>query len=120
MYKTEFIRYLGVGFSNTVLTLAVYWAMLLFASHQLAYFTAFLVGVVYTGFLNSRFTFRVISANRTIFAYGIFYVLLFFMNALLLEFLVVKIRLDKTVAIFGVIAVGVPIGFAGSRFIFKR
>lgn len=120
MVKAEFIRYIGVGLSNTLLTLALYWALLFVASHRVAYLAAFLAGVAYTAFANSRFTFRVSSGPRALTAYALFCVALFVFNSMLLEWLVSHLMVDKRIAIFGVIAAGIPIGFAGSRFILKR
>ena len=51
MVKAEFIRYIGVGLSNTLLTLALYWALLF-----VAVFSQFISDVGYT-FLNPRIRF---------------------------------------------------------------
>ena len=116
----QFFRFVGVGLSNTALTLAVYWALLLLTSHTLAYIAAFLLGIAYTAIVNSRFTFGVKVSRRQLAAYAVLCVLLYALNASLLEVLVTILQWDRRVAIFGVIALGIPLGFLGSRMIFKR
>ena len=116
----EFIKFIGVGASNTALTLVVYWGLLLLTSHTLAYLAAFLVGVAYTAALNSRFTFGVRASRKQFAVYAFFCVGQYAISGTLLEVFVTILHWDRWLAIFAVIAVGIPVGFVGSRLIFKR
>ena len=118
--RLEFLRFVGVGLTNTALTLAVYWALLLVTTHSLAYVAAFVVGVAYTALANSRFTFGVTAGRRQLALYSLFCVALCVFNVLVLDLFVTFVGVDRRFAIFAVIAIGIPIGFAGARFILKR
>ena len=116
----QLFRFIGVGLSNTILTLCVYWALLLLISHTWAYLAAFLVGIAYTAIVNSRVTFGIKASRRQLVAYAVLCVFLYALNGALLEVFVTMLHWDKRLAILAVIVVGIPAGFLGSRLIFKR
>ena len=116
----QFFRFVGVGLSNTALTLGVYWALLLLTSHTWAYLAAFLLGIAYTAIVNSRFTFGIKASRGQLAAYAVLCMLLYGLNGSLLEVFVTILHWDRRLAIFAVIAVGIPLGFLSSRMIFKR
>jgi putative flippase GtrA len=56
-HAREFVAFLIVGLSNTVLTYVTYLGLLHILHYQWAYTGAFIVGLLYTGLLNIRVTF---------------------------------------------------------------
>ena len=117
--RSEFLLFCAVGASNTVLSLCLYWLLLDHSGHTIAYGLACCVGTVYSAFLNSRLTFSTRLTGRSFVRFAFMTLGLYLINAALLEVLVRLLAVDARYAILIVTAVGIPLGFLGSRMLFK-
>ena len=120
MIQREFLVFLLLGASNTLLTLLLYWLLLRWLPHTAAYAISYAVGVVYSAVTNARFTFRTPLTGAGFLRFAAWTLGLYTFNALFLEGLVRVAGLDPRYAVLIVTAVAVPLGFLGSRLALKR
>ncbi len=113
--RTQVITFVLLGASNTLITLVLYWALLAWTSHTLAYALSYATGIVYGAITNARFTFRTRLTGTGFARYAAWTLGLYAFNALLLEVLVRWLGVEARYAVLVVTCVAVPLGFAGSR-----
>jgi putative flippase GtrA len=114
----RFLRYLAVGVVNTAASYAVYLVLLRFMPYGWAYTAAFVAGVGIAYALQSRFVFGAEASWRTFFAFPLVYVVQYVVGGLVLRLLVESGLMSRELALFAVLAVTVPAGFAMSRALF--
>ncbi|HEX4884334.1 MAG TPA: GtrA family protein [Casimicrobiaceae bacterium] len=112
------LRYLVAGVVNTLLTYAVYLALLRAMPYSAAYTVAFVLGVGFAYLLQSRFVFGAPASWRTFFAFPLVYVVQYVVGVVALRLLVETGVMTRELALFAVLLVTVPIGFALSRALF--
>ncbi len=120
MIQREFLVFLLLGASNTLLTLLLYWLLLRWLPHTAAYAFSYAAGVVYSAATNARFTFRTRLTAQGFLRFAAWTLALYAINALFLELLVRGAGIEARYAVLVVTAVAVPLGFLGSRFALKR
>jgi putative flippase GtrA len=113
----QFLRFLIVGASNTILSSLLYIGLLSLTSHTLSYVLAYLAGTLYSGAVNSKFTFTVSPCRSRLIRFVFFYIGMYCINAVILELAVRYTSIGELLAIVVVIIFSVPIGFIGSRLI---
>ncbi|HVV68949.1 MAG TPA: GtrA family protein [Gammaproteobacteria bacterium] len=118
--RTEFARFIVVGIINTVWGYALYLFFLLFLPYLYAYSIAYILGVITSYFLNSRFVFKVKFSWKKLAKFPIVYVVQYLLGLLIMFIVVEKFGLDKSLSLFVVIIFSVPITFILSRFIIKK
>jgi putative flippase GtrA len=118
--QREFLRFALLGGANTLLTLGLYWLLLRWTTHTVAYALAYAAGIVFSAVANARYTFGTqLTAQRFATFAGVT-LLLYAFNAALLEALVRWAGVDPRLAVLVVVAVSVPLGFIGSRRALRR
>ena len=118
--RKEFVVLALLGVTNTLLTLLLYWLLLLWVSHTVAYAASYGAGIVFSAVTNARFTF---GTRLTWVRFGMFALWtlgLYAFNAAFLELLVRGIGMDARYAVLVVVCVAVPLGFLGSRWALRR
>lgn len=120
MIQREFVVFLLLGASNTLLTLLLYWLLLRWLPHTAAYALSYAAGTVYSAVTNARFTFRTRLTGVAFLRFAAWTLGLYAFNALFLELLVRWLGLDARYAVLIVTAVAVPLGFLGSRLALRR
>ena len=120
MIQREFLVFLLLGASNTLLTLLLYWLLLRWLPHTAAYALSYAAGVVYSAATNARFTFRTRLTAPGFLRFAAWTLGLYACSALFLELLVRGAGMDARHAVLVVTAAAVPLGFLGSRFALKR
>ena len=116
----QFARFLLVGGANTILTFAVYEALLLFASYSVAFFLAFLVGLCFTAVLNIQAVFAVPMGWPVLLGFGAYYVGYFLLNWGFLAILIEQVRVPAAVAPVLVLLVMTPLNFLCSKQVIER
>lgn len=102
--KNKFLKFIGVGGLNTILSYMVYLLLLMLINYQVSYAIAFVFGILLSFWLNTQYVFQ---SKRTIKKFTLFplvYVIQYVAGALLLGALVEYLYIDK---IFGPIIVTV-------------
>lgn len=113
--RRQVITFVLLGASNTLLTLLLYWLLLRWVPHTVAYAISYAAGIGYGAMTNARFTFRTRLTGPGFVRYAAWTVGLYAFNALLLEALVRVAGMDARFAVLVVVAVAVPLGFVGAR-----
>jgi putative flippase GtrA len=114
----RFLRYIVVGVVNTVVTYAAYLALLRALPYAWAYTVAFVLGIGLAYLLQSRYVFGAPASWRTFFAFPLVYVVQYVVGVVALRLLVETGLMTRELALFAVLLVTVPIGFALSRALF--
>ena len=120
VYSLPFIRFLIVGFSNLVLTYAVYLLALLIVNYHLAYLAAFAAGLLYTGILNIHHTFSRKLSPLRVCVYGLYYSLYALANIGAITLLVEVFAVSDKIAFLLVQVVFVPLHFIVSKLVIER
>lgn len=117
--KEEFGRFLVAGAINTTLSFSLYFIFNLFVHYQLAYWLAFVGGILFSFWLNSRWVFRTGMKWSTFFAFPLVYLFQYVFGAAMLHLLVEMLGMSEWWSPLLVIALSVPVTFVMSRFVFK-
>ena len=115
---TRVLRYLAVGLANTAASYAIYLMLLRFMPYGWAYTVAFVAGIGIAYLLQSRFVFDAQASWGTFFAFPLVYVVQYAVGGLALRLLVETGLMSRELALFAVLLVTVPAGFAMSRALF--
>lgn len=118
-YKKSFLRFLLLGGMNTILTLLIYWLLILFYGHNTSYATAFIIGILFSYAANSVYTFKTKIELKRLPLYIIGYVLSYLFGSMILNISVGEFGIHKQVAIFLVIGLSIPVNYIISHFILK-
>jgi putative flippase GtrA len=118
--RREFLSFAVFGAVNTLLGLLLYWLLLRWMSHTIAYAISYAAGIVFSAAMNARFTFRTALTPKSFTLFAAWTLGLYAFNALFLEVLVRYVGFDARYAVLVVIAVAVPLGFVGSRWSLKK
>src|SRR5262245_11270062 len=93
-----FIRFILIGGVNTIFSYAVYAILLSFTSYQIAYTIAYILGIVLSYYLNSRFTFRAKMAPIKAIRYPLIYIVQYLLSLLLLYIFIDSFGVNKLLA----------------------
>ena len=118
--KDERVRFLIAGTANTLLTLFVYQALLLWFEDLLSFSISFWVGIFITSYLYPTFVFKVKANVGNGVLNGIWYFTSYCIGLLLMHIAVETIHINERLAIFFVIFIMVPMNFLMTRIIFRR
>lgn len=119
-HAREFVAFLIVGLSNTVLTYVTYLGLLHLMHYRWAYTGAFIVGLLYTGLLNIRVTF---AHHPTLIAwvvFAVYYTVYWLFSLGLLHLLVEGLSIDERFGPLLLLPIVVPINFVITRLIVHR
>jgi putative flippase GtrA len=119
LFNAEFIKFILVGLTSTVLTYLIYLLLLQALHYQIAYAIAYIIGIVYSYFANSKFTFKERLKIKKFIAYPIVYVVQYSLCVALLYLFISVFGMHKALAPLLVIIVTTPITFIFSRYIIK-
>ena len=113
----RWVRFIFGGIVNTGVSYGIYLLVSRFLGYQEAYFSAYLIGIVFSYWFNSRFVFFVALSWRGLFSFPLVYLVQYAASALLLRFFVVNYGVDKVVAPLVVTFLMLPLTFVLSRLI---
>lgn len=118
--EREFFRFLVVGAINTILTYAIYVALVLFLAYPVAYTVTYAVGILISYYLNARLVFKKKLRLSAALQYPVVYLVQYLVGLALLYVLVELAQMNKFVApIFNVFAT-IPITYFASRYVIVR
>ena len=113
--RRQFVRFLQVGVTNTVGTYLLYLALILIVPYVIAYSITFVVGVLFSAWLNARYSFTTRLTGRTLIRFVVIYLINFLLSMQLLIFCVERMDIPQTIAPLVVLAVFTPINFFCSK-----
>ncbi len=116
-FSAEFIRFLISGTTVTVVSIAVYQIALFLVGEYAAFAISFVIGNIYSAWINSRFTF----GSRLTWAKLALYLLaaagLYLMGNAVLYVIIEQLGIHERLAIFVLIPIMVPLNFLVSRIV---
>lgn len=113
-------KFLLVGLVNTGFSYAIYLLFQLSLTYQLAYFLAYIAGMLFSYVVNSLFVFYVPLSWKRLLAFPLVYVVQYVSGALLLGMLVEILSISKTLApLISTVAL-LPLTYLLSRMVLLR
>ena len=113
----QFRRFLVTGAVNTLLTYGLYQVVLLMAPYWAAFSVSYATGVVFSWRVNSAFSLSVKPEIRQLPPFAAFMVFHYLLGLAFLALLIERAGMHERIAPLLVIAVLVPLSFAGTRWI---
>jgi putative flippase GtrA len=118
--RGEVWRFLLGGLVNTAFFYGVYYLLNLAIHYQPAYAIAYVAGVFFSYWLNSRWVFHTAMSWKSFLAFPLVYVVQYGVGAALMYVLVARLGLSESLAPVLVIAANVPLSFVMTRLVLKR
>lgn len=119
LLQNRFLKFIGIGGLNTILSYVIYLLLLIFLNYQVSYAIAFALGILLSFWLNTQYVFQSKRTMKKFTLFPLVYLVQYIAGALLLGVLVEYLNIDK---IFGPIIVTVillPMTYLMSRKILK-
>lgn len=117
-YK-RWLRFLTGSGINTTFSYAIYLILNTVLNYQLAYFIAYVLGIIFAYWFNSIFVFRIPLSWKGMCTYPLVYIVQYMSAALLLEFLVKSMHIEELWAPLIVAVLLVPLTYSMSRLILR-
>lgn len=118
-FSGEFIRFLLVGAANTAFGYVVYAALLTFMGYKPAYTGSFVLSVLFSFWLNSRFVFRVRLSIKGLLRFPLVYLVQYLLGIVLMFVMVERIGVSAYFSPLIVIVATIPVTFILSRILLK-
>ena len=114
------LRFLVAGGLNTFLTLAVYQILLFWFSYPLSFTIAFLLGIIFTGFIYTRFVFTVQTTPHRFILNALYYLLSYTVSLFILDTIIRWMSINERIAMVLTVGCMVPVNFLFLRVILTR
>jgi len=118
--RHEFLRFLITGSANTAASWLVYLFFNLFMPYTAAYTIAYVFGMVFTYYMNTRWVFKVPMKWSTFMQFPVIFALRYCLDVSVLFTLVNYAGCPEAFAPLVTIALMMPVGFLLSRLVLKR
>ncbi|MFF2480866.1 GtrA family protein [Paenibacillus sp. NPDC058071] len=116
-FNREVIRYVIAGMLNTAITYLSYILMLLFVPYSIAYLISYLLGILFSFFINSKMVFQTKMTLWKLIQYPLVYVAQFLLGLFLLYLFIDKLSMNNKIAPLIVTIVSLPVTYFVSKFI---
>jgi len=113
--QSPMLRYLAVGSLNTAFSYALFLLALRFVGYAIAYTIAYIAGIAFAYWLQSRVVFRVSMRWKAAFKFPLVYLAQYLVGLIVLYLLVETVRLPRELAVAVAIICNIPVGFFLSR-----
>ena len=115
----EFARFLVAGAVNTGISYAVYLLLLAILPYLAAYTISYLVGIVISYLLLTRFVFRTRRRLATAVRFPLVYIAQYLIGSAVIVLLVETMGVRASIAAIAAIVVSIPVTFALSRLLLR-
>lgn len=113
----EFLRFLIMGGTNTIVAYAIYLLLLQWMRYEIAYSIGYAVGIVLAYALSAAFVFRQPMRRRSAIRFPLVYVSQFLVSLGILHLAVEVAHIPEWLAFAIAVGVTIPITFAVSRWV---
>ncbi|MCW2539776.1 MAG: hypothetical protein JWN95_1501 [Frankiales bacterium] len=120
VWRGQLVRFIAVGGSNTLATYAIFVLLSLWFDARLAYSIAFLIGIVYSTALSSRWVFTGERSAARLGAFVSWYVAVWLVGISLVWLFGSGDFVHRVVAAALVLMITVPLNFLGGRLVLGR
>ena len=118
--KNKFIKFIGAGAINTVASYLLYVILVLFLSYQISYAISFVFGIILSFILNTKYVFEVDQTIKKIVLFPFVYLVQYLLGAVMLNFIVELIGINKFFAPLIVTICLLPVSYLLSKKILVR
>ena len=115
----RWLRFLVGGAINTLVTFAIYYLLLRFVVYHVAYFIAFVIGIVLSYFYNTYVVYRVAASWGDLFSFPMVYVVQYLCSASLLWILVEFCNVPRQIVPLLVVLLVLPVTYILMRRVFS-
>ena len=113
----EFLRYLIMGGTNTIVAYAIYLLLLQWMRYEIAYSIGYAVGIVMAYALSAMFVFRQPMRKRSAMRFPLVYLAQFLISLGLLRLAVEVIHIPQWLALGFAVVLTIPVTFLLSRWV---
>jgi putative flippase GtrA len=115
----EFLRFLIMGGTNTIVAYAIYLLLLQWMRYEIAYSIGYAVGIVLAYALSAAFVFRQPMRRRSAIRFPLVYLAQFLISLGLLRLAVEVIHIPQWLAFAFVVILTIPVTFLLSRWVLR-
>lgn len=119
MLAGEFLRYLIMGGTNTVVAYAIYLLLLKWMRYEIAYSIGYAVGIAMAYALSAVFVFRQPMRKRSAMRFPLVYLTQFLISLALLRLAVEVIHIPQWLALGFAVVLTIPVTFLLSRWVLR-
>lgn len=118
--KSSIFNFIIGGALNTVFTYIIYITLLLLFDYISAYTISFVLGILFSFIINSKYVFKVSIYKKTMLLYPIIYLVQYFLSVNLLIIFVEKFGFSKALSPIIVVFILLPITYILNKTFFKK
>lgn len=93
--KNKFIKFIGAGVINTIVSYLLYVVLVLFLSYQISYAISFVFGIILSFILNTKYVFEVEQTVKKFVLFPLVYLVQYLIGAFMMNFIVEIIEINK-------------------------
>lgn len=113
--KRRGVHFIICGLINTGTTYLIYLLLARILNYQIAYAIAYVIGIIFSYWLNTVIVFQDKLAWKKFFQYPVVYIVQYGLSAGLMAIMVTQLHLSKTVAPLVILIITIPITYFLSR-----
>lgn len=118
--KNKFIKFIGAGVINTIVSYLLYLVLVLFLNYQVSYAIAFIFGIILSFVLNTKYVFEVEQTFKKFILFPLVYLVQYLLGAFMMNFVIEVIGIDKFIAPILVTVCSLPVSYIFSKKILIR
>ncbi len=117
--RNKFIKFIGAGVINTVVSYLLYVVLVLFLNYQVSYAIAFVFGIVSSYILNTKYVFQVEQTIKKFILFPLVYLIQYFLGAFMMNITIEIIGISKFFAPIIITLCLIPVSYLLSKKILK-
>lgn len=117
MIFSQFVKFIGVGGANTIVTYSLYLLLLLITNYVISYTIAYIFGIGLSYWLNLKFVFQEKSSKKKMTLFPLMYFVQYLLGIIVLYTVIHKFNIPKEFAPIMVVVITIPITFFMSKLI---
>lgn len=118
--KNKFLKFIGAGVINTVVSYLLYVILVLFLSYQISYAISFVFGIVLSFVLNTKYVFEVERTFKKFVLFPLVYLVQYLLGAFMMNIMVEMVGVNKFFAPLVVAVCLLPVSYLLSKKILVR
>ena len=120
MIITQFIRFIGIGTINTIITYILYLILLQIFTYQISYTITYIFGIFLSYILNLKFVFKEKGTKKKIVLFPLIYLFQYLFSISILNIIINIFNVSEKIAPILVIVITIPITFLFSKEILTK
>lgn len=113
--KNKFLKFLGAGLINTIVSYFLYVILVLFINYQISYAISFIFGIILSFILNTKYVFEVEQTIKKFVLFPFVYLVQYLLGAFMMSFIIEIIGINQFFAPLVVTVCLLPISYLLSK-----